>query len=168
MQLHESAAEALARSADAVPAGRWFAGPAPGKWSPSEVVQHLILAYEVLLRDLNGGPGMAVRTSAWQRLLLRFVVRPRLLAGGAFRKGVPAPREVRPAEATEGQELAIARFRARAGEFQRALEAARAERPRTRLTHAYFGALSLEEALRFCARHIRHHQPQLSSPSDGE
>lgn len=163
MQLHTVAAADLVRTAEGITSGGWQTPRAPGKWSPAEIVAHLILAYEVLLRELRGGGGMALRTTWWQRLLLHFTVRRRILGGHGFPEGARAPREVRPDGTSLAQTDAISRFRELAAEFEAAMQAARVERPRARLTHAYFGASPLEEALRFCARHLQHHQQQLQS-----
>lgn len=168
VRMHQEAAAELVEAARAVPAEVWQAPREPGKWSPAQVVVHLILAYEVVLRELAGAPGMAVRTRGWQRLLLRFTLRPRLLAGAPFPRGVRAPREVRPEEVREEQAETIARFRVLAGEFEAAVEAAQRQRPQARLTHAYFGAMSLEEGLRFFAVHLRHHQAQFPLAAEVE
>lgn len=161
VELHARAAAALEATAAAVPPERWNKPFAPGKWSPAEVVQHLVLAYEVLLRELGGGGGMALRTRWWQRLLLWYTLRPRLLAGKPFPKGARAPREVRPETTEQTQEDARARFVELSARFAGAMEDAHRDRPRTRLTHAYFGAQPLEEVLRFVAAHLRHHDAQL-------
>ncbi|HEV2130520.1 MAG TPA: DinB family protein [Longimicrobiaceae bacterium] len=163
MQLHTAAAAELARTAASVPSDQWRTPRAPGKWTPAEILAHLILAYEVLLRELRGGGGMALRTRWWQRVLLHFTVRRRILSGGGFPAGARAPRELGPPDVTLDQNDALERFRELAAEFEAAMETARMERPRSRLTHAYFGARPLEEALGFCARHIQHHHQQLHS-----
>ncbi|HEX2091215.1 MAG TPA: DinB family protein [Longimicrobiaceae bacterium] len=164
LALHASATAGFAADAAAVVPERWAVPRAPGKWSPAQVVQHLILAYEVLLRELAGGPGMALHATWWQRFLLRLIFLPRLLAGAPFPPGARAPREVRPPETAGDREEAVARFRALAAEFTAAVEETRARSPRKRLTHAYFGATSLEDAVRLCARHIQHHRQQLPAP----
>jgi hypothetical protein len=167
LRLHESAAAGLARSAEAIPPQAWAAPMAEGKWSPAQITEHLILAYEVLLRELEGGPGMQLRTRGWQRLLLRFTLVPRILRGDTFPTGARAPRETRPGEVVGEQADQIARFRADAERFHAAVQEARASNPRQQLTHAYFGASSLEESVLLCARHIQHHHKQLpASPGD--
>lgn len=158
---HDLATAELLEAARAVPAERWLRPLSPGKWSPAEVVEHLCLTYETLRAELGGAPGMALRTRGWQRLLLRFTLRPRLLAGGRFPRGVRAPREIRPGELPPEREEGLARFRRCADDFRAAVEVAHAGRPGVRLTHAYFGALPLAEAVRFSAVHVRHHRGQL-------
>ena len=137
---------------------------APDKWSPAELTLHLALASEVMLQELTTGKGPRLITTRWQRALLRYTVRPKLLAGGAFPR-VRSPRETRPERPTGDQSAVIARLRDRAAELEAAIDSAATERPRTRVTHPYLGAFSLEEALRFSALHIRHHLAQLHAAS---
>jgi hypothetical protein len=161
-QIHTTAAQDVVAAAERVPADRWLQPRAEGKWSPAEVLEHLSLAYDVLLRELAGGEGMAIRTKLWQRILLRFTIVPGILRGGAFPKGARAPRETRPALTTTDQRAAIAAFRDRAARLAAAASDAQSRRG-VKLTHAYFGRASVCDSLLLCARHLQHHQQQLGS-----
>jgi hypothetical protein len=163
LRLHQSAAAEYARSAGALAEDAWAAPITEGKWSPAEITEHLIRAYEVLLRELSGGPGMALRTGPLQRVLLRLLLVPRLLRGTPFPLGARAPRETRPVGMID-QQHALARFVNLADQFQAAVQDARARNPRQRLTHAYFGASPLQDSVVLCARHILHHRQQLPTP----
>ena len=159
---HREAVEELAWLAARVPADRWSQPMADGKWTPAELTLHLALTAEVLLRELTTGIGPRVITKGWQRALFRVTIRPRLLAGAPFPR-VRAPREARPDGQGAEQQATIERLRRRALELERAIDAAAQARPRTKVTHPYLGAFSLEEGLRFAALHIRHHQRQLAA-----
>lgn len=159
--LHEEAVADVARAAERIPLEHWLAPRAEGKWSPAEVVEHLTLAYDVLLRELAGGAGMRLKVKFWQRVLLRFTVLPRILRRGDFPKGVRAPREIRPATANPDPAAALTTFREHAARFAAAVDAARSSGRRVRLTHPYFGHGGVEEALLLCARHLQHHRRQL-------
>ena len=158
-RLHADAVSRLVSTASGVPESRWRAPRSEGKWSPAETVEHLTIAYDVLLRELAGGGGMAIRTKLWQRILLRFTLVPKILRGGAFPKSARAPRETRPQMPEHGQAEAIARFQERAARFNDAASDPR--HTRARLTHAYFGRSSVTESMVLCARHIEHHRAQL-------
>lgn len=160
-RLHTEAVSTLAATAARAPEAQWRDPRTEGKWSPAEIVEHLTITYDVLLRELAGGGGMAIRTSLWQRMLLRVTMVPRILRGDGFPKGARAPREVRPQMPAHGRQQALARFEQRAATF--AAAAADARHSRARLTHAYFGKSSLKNTLVFCARHIEHHRAQLDS-----
>ncbi len=157
LALHKSAVDELVGRAENVTEEAWREPIGDGKWSPGEVVAHLVCTYDTLLRELGGAPGMAIRTSFFQRCLLRLTILPRILAFGVFPKGAVAPRETRP-EAGLGREEGVALFRRRAEELERAALAAR---PEQKLTHAYFGTARVAHGVLLCARHIQHHAAQL-------
>lgn len=157
LALHGSAVDALVAKAEGVPEAEWFVPTSEGKWSPAEVLAHLVSTYDTLLRELAGGPGMAIRTKLWQRWLLRLTVVPRLLAGGAFPKGAVAPRETRPGGVLNREE-SITLFRRRAAELD---EAVRNANDGQRITHAYFGSATVAHGVLLCTRHIQHHATQL-------
>lgn len=157
LALHAAAVDDLVAKAEGVPETEWSAPMRDGTWSPAEVLAHLLSTYDTLLRELAGGPGMAIRTRRLQRWLLRLTILPRILTGGAFPKGAIAPRETRPGSVLDRAE-GIALFRRRAAELDRA---ARSANPDQRLTHAYFGAATVSNGVLLCARHIQHHAAQL-------
>ena len=157
--LHDSASKNLAAAAEAVSSDRWLTPRAEGKWSPAEVVEHLNTVYDVVLRELAGEPGMQIRTTWWQRILLRFTIVPKILRGGGFPAGARAPKETRPVLSITDQRELIARFRDRAARFAAASSNARGTGKR--ITHAYFGAAQIPESTLLCARHIEHHTKQI-------
>ncbi|HSJ08275.1 MAG TPA: DinB family protein [Longimicrobiales bacterium] len=159
--LHDEAVAAYADAALAVPAERWSVERAPGKWSPAQITQHLILAFEAAQRDIRDGVPMALRTKWYHRLVLRFTYQRRLLRQGIFPSGARAPRESRPAEVTGTAEELVARFRSLAAELTGDVERARSARPGARITHPYFGSTPLADAMFISARHIHHHRGQL-------
>ncbi|HEX2059479.1 MAG TPA: DinB family protein [Thermoanaerobaculia bacterium] len=164
-RLHAESAAQVAATAEAIPPDSWLTPRAEGKWSPAEIVHHLLLTFDTLQREMEGGKGMHVITRLWQRVLLRLFLVPRLLRGGAFPKRARAPRELRPGPPSGTQAEVIAKFRARAAEFEAAADEAQ-KRPRGGvLTHAYFGRSNVATGVLLCARHMQHHQRQLASDS---
>jgi hypothetical protein len=71
---------------------------APAKWSPSEIASHVIEAYEVLGRELNGGRGK----------VLRHTILTGMLRGRPFPAGARPPRETRPRELHADPDSALA------------------------------------------------------------
>jgi DinB superfamily len=154
---------AVARFADAVrrlPPDRWTQPIAPGKWSPAELTGHLAEAYQVLAVELSGGPGMRLLGPPLQRLILRYTLLPRILRSGRFPARARAPAETRPRRLEDGPEAGIAEHARLAEQFIDEL-AARAAVQRVRLTHAYFGPLTVQQAVRLCEVHTCHHARQL-------
>jgi hypothetical protein len=159
---HRAAIEAFARTAESLDIAAWNRPRDEGKWTPAQIVQHLILSYEAGLRELEGGAGLTVVVPWWKRVALRWTILPRILAG-RFPAGAPAPREIRPKTSPESPEAAVGHLRACAERFAAGIcEADRA----ACLTHPYFGRLKGPQILRFLAVHARHHHGQLpASPS---
>jgi hypothetical protein len=140
----------------------WSAPGAPGKWSPAEIVQHLVLAFEAVQRELREGVPMKLRTRAWHRLVLRFTLQRRLMRGGAFPHGARSPREARPHGDIGPAGSLIGRLEGLNAELIADLADARTSRPRLRLLHPYFGRLSAIDIVYVSARHIQHHEAQLN------
>jgi len=164
-QLHSQAAAEVVSAAGRVPVEKWLVPRAEGKWSPAEIVEHLSLAYDVIVRELAGGAGMTIRTKLWQRVMLRLTIMPKLLRGEAFPSGTRSPREIRPVTASPDQTAAITSLRDRAARFEAAVADAQRRHPRTGLTHAYFGRSTIDNAVLLCARHVQHHHKQLMEVS---
>ncbi|HEV7365852.1 MAG TPA: DinB family protein [Gemmatimonadales bacterium] len=157
---HASAVSELVGAARRFSDGAWTRALAPGKWSPAEVTSHVIEAYEVLRRELSGGPGMQLRGSRLQRWVLRRTMLPAILRGRPFPTGARAPRETRPRELHADPTAALAALEVTADAFTRELMARSADR-RLRLSHAYFGPMSARQSLQLAAVHTRHHARQL-------
>lgn len=158
---HRRAAAAFASRASSVPDSDWSRQPAPGRWSPGQITEHLVKTYEAALRELSGEPGMRVRTRLLQRLLIRFRFLPTILKGGRIPPGAQAVRELRPPDEPRGREALTDELRRLAdrfdAEFSRAAAAGTA-----RLTHPIFGVLGARDALRFMTVHIEHHGRQIT------
>jgi hypothetical protein len=158
LEAHSEAVSDLLEIAERVPEADWHTPLTDGKWSPSLLLAHLVASYDVVIRELKGGAGMAIRIGALQRWLLRMTVLRSILSGKGFPSGAVAPRETRPGEGAD-REASIELFRSRASEFE---EAARVAPPERVLTHAYFGRASVGDGVLLCARHIQHHAAQLA------
>ena len=159
LQLHDQAVDALVSAVSSVPPDRWAAPYQDGKWSPGEITAHLVATWDVLLQELGGGPGMAMRTSWWQQQLLKFLLVPRLLAGKSFPANAKAPRETRPAAPLPDREAALAAIGTRTETIRtQSRKAAELERV---LTHAYFGKAPVDRGIVLAARHIQHHTAQI-------
>lgn len=159
LQLHQQAVDTLVSAVSAVPPERWLTPYQEGKWSPGEIAAHLVATWDVVLLELGGGSGMAMRTSWWQQQLLRLLLMPRLLAGKKFPANAKAPRETRPAQALPDREAALAAIAARSeairSESRKAAELGRL------LTHAYFGKAPVDRGIILAARHVQHHTAQM-------
>lgn len=156
---HRVALREFVESARALDPNTWQRSPA-GKWSPAQIAEHLSLTYAALLQEMAGGSAIKVRTSVWQRLLLRWTILPGLLKHGRIPRGAPAVREVRPGNGPFDQKEVLDRLHAQCEKFLDVL--GDQQRPhKAQMTHPFFGKLDPDTALRFCTVHIVHHQRQL-------
>ena len=154
---HAAAVSDFAAHAAALSAEQWNAERAPGKWTPAQEAKHLALGYEAYVRDLRGGPGLRRKGRWWQRRLWRWRVLPQILEGGRIPHGARAPREVRPLDRPGDQSALLDELAAQVAQFEAAVKDMEVSQPRRRVTHPYFGVLTLPQLVRFCTVHTRHH-----------
>ena len=154
---HRAAVDRFVETTARVPAARWSLPLEEGKWSPAQVAEHVALFYEHVLSELAGGEPVRRRMGRAMETMLRWVVLPHILFHRTLPVRVHAPRQVRPSDAGTGREGFEARLRDAVERFERelALDSSR------RLTHPYFGRLTLPRAMRFAAVHTEHHARQL-------
>jgi hypothetical protein len=150
---HAAAAAEFRERATSIPADQWQSPRAPGKWTPAQEVEHVLLAFEAFTGQLAGGPPMRMVVPRAQAILLRWLVLPYIVLTGRFPRA-RAPREVRPSGTSGTRDDLLTRFD---GAATALAEAALRQPPSRRLGHAYFGAITLVEALGMLAAHTRHH-----------
>jgi len=148
---------------DALDEEAWAKEPAPGKWSPGQITEHLVLSYAAMRRELAGGVGLRLRATFWRRLLIRWRYLPMVLRDKRLPTGAPAVREIRPSGVPRPRAVAAPDLREQARCFEEELTKARGG-GKVRLTHPFFGRLGPDEAVRFAAVHAAHHRGQLPQP----
>ena len=138
-------------------AATWTTPRAPGKWSPSQVVEHVVRGLEEAANVVSGVPSMPM-PPAFLRLVARLFFN-RILKKDAFPKGFkaikamdPASGPATPAEARVRLEAAIARFDQ---------ECRRRVASGQHVVSTGFGTVSVEDFVRFSAIHTRHHCKQM-------
>ena len=159
--------DALASNRDAVlelvaaaerSAATWTTPRAPGKLSPSQVVEHVTRGFEEAANGVSGAPSSIPMPPAFLRPLLRFFFN-RVLRKGVFPNGFkahkamnPASGPATPAEARVRLEVALARFDQ---------ECRRRVASGQHVVSTGFGTVSVEDFVRFNALHTRHHCKQM-------
>ena len=138
-------------------AATWTTPRAPGKWSPSQVVEHVVRGLEEAANVVSGVPSMPM-PPAFLRLVARLFFN-RILKKDAFPKGFkaikamdPASGPATPAEARVRLEAAIPRFDQ---------ECRRRVASGQHVVSTGFGTVSVENLVRFSAIHTRHHCKQM-------
>lgn len=161
---HEAAIEACIAASRRIPDSQWNLPHAEGKWSPAQQVEHVGLAYQMVIDALSGSPPRA-RLGRLRQLVLRTFVLPKILRTNVFREGVPAPRETRPPREPQERATVEELLRARAAKCIEVLLAS--NRRGARVQHPYFGPLPLLDMLRLGTSHARHHTALLGNGSAG-
>ena len=136
----------------------WATPRARGKWSPSQIVEHVTRSYEASVNVAAGQPSAFPNMPALVHPLLRIVFR-RILRRGVFPKGRttkamnPAAGVATPAEGRTRLMAAHERFEAAC----RTVAASRAP-----INTPMFGAVAVEDFVRFMELHTRHHGRQIA------
>jgi hypothetical protein len=139
-------------------AATWTTPRAPGKWSPSQVVEHVARGLEEGANVVSGAPSIPM-PPAFLRPLLRLFFFNRILKKDAFPKGFKAHKAMNPtsgpatpAQARVRLEGALARF---------GQECRRRVASGQHLVSTGFGTVSVEDLVRYSAMHTRHHCKQM-------
>jgi hypothetical protein len=137
----------------------WAAPRAPGKWSPSQIVEHVARSLEESANMAEGRPSKFPKLPGVVHPLVRGLLFRRVLRKGAFPKAKTnkAMNPVSgPATAAEGR----ARLEAAHDRFDTACRhlASRDRRMRTSI----FGLVPVVDYVRFMELHTRHHGKQMA------
>jgi len=164
LRAHQGAVARFAETAGKLDDVAWHARPAPDKWCPGQVAEHIALTYEKLVSELvRPGGGMRARLPFWRSALLRWRLLPGILRTGRFPKA-PAVREIRPPDTPRAKAVVLEALQADASRFEGGLTQAR-KRGEGALTHPYFGRLAPHKMLGLIAAHTEHHRRQLPGAS---
>jgi hypothetical protein len=159
---------ALAASQDAIDqlivtgertATAWSAPRAPGKWSPSQIVEHVARSLEESANMAAGRPSKFPKLPGVVHPIVRGLLFKRVLRKAAFPRAKtnkamnPASGPATPAEGRVRLETAHQKF---AEACRQA--ASHGERMQTTI----FGAVSVEDYVRFMELHTRHHGKQIA------
>lgn len=136
----------------------WTAARAPGKWSPSQIVEHVARSLEESANMAAGLPSKFPKLPAVAHPVVRSLLFKRVLRNARFPKAKtnkamnPASGPATPAEGRARLETAHQKF----AEACRQI-ATHGERMRTTI----FGAVPVEDYVRFMQLHTRHHAKQM-------
>lgn len=154
---NHSAVEELASAGEQC-GDAWLTPRAPGKWSPSQLVEHVARALEESAKALTGQPTRFPKFPGPLRALVRVAFFQPVLRKGKFgnaRTNKAMDPQSGPTTPAEG--------RARLQEAMDAYDEACRNHVRTSATfnHTIFGSVSVVDYARFQAMHTRHHRKQL-------
>jgi len=137
-------------------AEHWLTPRAPGKWSPSQVVEHVARALEESANEIAGRPTHFPRVP---RLLRPGLFFKQVLKTGRFKKA-RTNRAMDPASGPATPDAGRARLEGALAGFEAECRA-RGEASAT-IESGIFGAVPLGDHVAFQKFHSRHHTPQLT------
>lgn len=161
---HREAVEHFVLRARAIPAERWLVPRGEGKWTPAEETRHLILTYRAFAADLRGERTLRLKGTPLQRRIWRLFGLTTILHAGRIPRAVRAPMEVRPEGETAARDVLLDELQRAVADFETVFADTWRVRPARRLTHPFFGELSMSQAIRFIGVHTRHHAAFLPAP----
>jgi hypothetical protein len=159
---------ALAASRDAIDqlmvagertATAWSAPRAPGKWSPSQIVEHVARSLEESANMAAGRPSKFPKLPAVVHPIVRGLLFKRVLRKAAFPKA-KTNKAMNPASGPATLADGRVRLETAHQKFAEACRQAASHRERMRTT--IFGAVAVEDYVRFMELHTRHHGKQMA------
>jgi len=137
---------------------RWHTPRAPGKWSPSQVAEHVARAIDESANDVAGRPTKFPRLPFFLKPVARALLFDRTLRRGAL----PPARTGRAFNPSRGAET-VTEARERLEEAQGRFEDVCRVRSQSRadVKSVIFGTVPLLHYIRFQQFHTRHHEKQL-------
>jgi hypothetical protein len=152
-----AAVASLITSADRAEAV-WTVPRAPGKWSPSQVIEHVARIMEESANVASGAPSKFPTVPVFIRPIVRFLIFKRIIRRKAFLKmktgeGFDPP--LRPSTAAQAR----VRLEAALARFDQACRA-RADSGQT-VSSTIFGSVPVPDFVRFQELHVNHHLQQM-------
>jgi hypothetical protein len=137
----------------------WSTPRAPGKWSPSQIVEHVARGLDEGANIVAGRPTLPM-PPAVVRLIARFMFK-RVLRKAAFPKGFKAHKAMNPASQPATPAEGRIRLEAAHQKFEEICRRIAADgRPIT----SAFGSVPAQDFVRFNELHTRHHIKQMAAP----
>ena len=138
----------------------WIAPRAPGKWSPSQIVEHVARGLEEGANVLAGRPSkVPTRLPAVVRPIARFMFK-RVLRKAAFPKGFKAHKALNPASGPATPAEGRIRLEKAHQEWDEVCRRIAAD---GRPTTTGFGSVPVEDLVRYSELHARHHNKQMAA-----
>ena len=139
----------------------WTTPRAPGKWSPSQVVEHVARGLDEGANIVAGTPSIPPPPAFLRPVARLFFYR--ILRKGEFSKGLKSMKALNPTSGPATPAEARVRLEAAFARYDEECRRQAASGPNVRT--AVFGMVSLEDMVRFNALHTRHHCKQLPGAS---
>ena len=138
-------------------AATWTTPRAPGKWSPSQVVEHVARGLDEGANVVSGTPTLGMPPAFLRPLIKLFF--NRILKKDAFPNGFKAHKAMNPVRGSATPAEARVRLEETLARFDQ--ECRRRVASGQHVVRTGFGTVSVEDFVRFNALHTRHHCKQM-------
>ena len=162
---HRAAIREFVGKAEALSATQWLTPRGDGKWTPAQETRHLVLTYEAFVRDLQDIDRMRLRGTPLQRWIWKLLGLASILWGKRIPVAVRAPSVIRPDEITTPAPDLLDALRDGVARFEGVFTDKWRREPARRVSHPFFGLITLDHAVRIAAVHARHHAAFLPVPT---
>ena len=136
----------------------WMTAPAPGKWSPSQIVEHVARSLEEGANVVSGAPSKFPALPFFIRPLVRRFLFNRVLRTNAFPKA-KTNKAMNPASGPATPAVGRIRLEEALATFDRQCRACAAGGGS--ISSTTFGTVSAQDYARFIELHTRHHCRQM-------
>jgi DinB family protein len=140
----------------------WTTPRAAGKWSPSQVLEHVARSFEASAGDVVGARTGLPDMPRLLRPIVRKVLFKRVLETGTFQKA-RTNKAMNPATGSVSPDEGVARLESTWTVFVKACTDATAKGSAV-ATSRIFGDVPLADYIRFQGLHARHHRAQMRGP----
>jgi hypothetical protein len=137
----------------------WMSSRAPGKWSPSQIVEHVARSLEESANMAAGRPSQFPKLPAVVHPIVRSLLFKRVLRKAAFPKA-KTNKAMNPASGPSTPAEGRIRLEAAHRKFDEACRRVAADGGRMPTT--VFGSVPVQDYVRFMELHTRHHRKQMA------
>jgi hypothetical protein len=140
IQRHRTAIAGYLQTASRIDEQVWRLPVKAEKWTPAQITEHLILTYQITLKQIRGGQGIKPHYNFLLRPILRLVVLPGIFRERQLPGGAKAPQEIMPEDSKMPRETALKQLKDLSVEFETEILSRRSDE-KLRLTHHVFGQI---------------------------
>lgn len=160
IETHRAAIADYARAASGIDEQAWRLPVAAEKWTPAQITDHLVLTYQMLVKQIRGERSLKMQFGFPLRQILRLVVLPKIYRTRQLPRGAKAPPEIMPEDSKMPRRTALEQLTKLSAEFENEI-LARQNDTEFRLTHHVFGQIKPLKGIDFITIHTEHHTRQL-------
>jgi hypothetical protein len=160
IEKHRAAVADYVQAASKIDEQAWRLPVAAEKWTPAQITEHLILAYQMLGKQIRGEQSLKTQYGFPLRQILRLALLPKIYRTRRLPRGAKAPPEIVPEDSAMPRQTALKQLEEMSAAFENEILSRRNDES-FRLTHHVFGDLKPLKAIDFVTIHTEHHARQL-------